>query len=463
MELSFSNYVSVCLFLVSIILLGLMWFIGILPYEHLLVFAGIVLGIDTILCYFMKRKRRTSIFSTIISFVLMIVMILGIIYEINTVAFLSKIGKDGLKKIEYVVLTKAESPYEKLADLKNQKVGAINHNVKELTHMLNKKVKLELETYDDLSALEEKLLDASIEAMIIETSYQSILLEENENWRTAVKEIARFEVEMKEDAFAKSVDVTEEPFNVFISGIDSYGSIDMTSRSDVNMLVTVNPKTHTIALTSIPRDYYVEIVDHAGTNDKLTHAGIYGVDTSVKTVENLLDTSINYYVKVNFSSLEKIVDTLDGVTVQSDADFTTINGYTFQKGENKVDGAAALAFCRERKAFLTGDRARGKNHQKMIAAIIDKVISPSILIKYNELLNALSGSFKTNLKDDDIIKFVQMQIKENASWNIVNLNLDGKDAMEYTNSYRNAKSYVMIPDKKIVEEVKTKIKEVLEK
>ena len=298
--------------------------------------------------------------------------------------------------------------------------------------------------------------------ILLENTYLEIAKEENEEFAKNTKVIYKFSIDIATKDLVKNVDITEKPFNIFIAGIDTYGKISSVSRSDVNMVVTVNPKTHKILLTSIPRDYYVYLHGITSYKDKLTHAGIHGIDMSVKTVEDLLDCDINYYFKVNFSSLINIVDAIGGIEVDSPYTFTTYdNKYTFKKGLNKLNGEKALYFVRERKAFSGGDRTRNQNQQLVLTAIINKVMSKTLLTKYNSILDAVGDSFVTNLDNDSITKFIKKQIKNNDSWTIETYNLNGTDAFDYTYSYKSAKSYVMQPDEESVQNAQNKINEIM--
>ena len=252
----------------------------------------------------------------------------------------------------------------------------------------------------------------------------------------------------------------EESFYVYISGVDVSGEIKKNSRSDVNMVITVNPKTKQIHLTATPRDYYVPLANSNGVEDKLTHAGEYGVQNSLKTLEMLYDVNIDYYIRVNFTSLSKIVDTLGGVTVYSDYTFTSDWGPSFVKGYNEVNGAEALAFCRERHHFAEGDRQRIKNHQYMFEAIFKKIMSPSILSKYLDLLKVLSENVQTNMKVSEITDLAKMQMKDGAKWKITSYSVDGTGARRATYSYPSRKLYVMIPNKETVEEAKLRMKQI---
>ena len=261
---------------------------------------------------------------------------------------------------------------------------------------------------------------------------------------------------------SKDLDVTRKPFNIYISGIDTYGEISSVSRSDVNMVVTVNPKTRQILLTSIPRDYYVHLHGKTGYNDKLTHAGLYGVDMSINTVEDLLDIDINYYVKVNFSSVIKIVNALYGVDVLSDYSFTSIDGYNYIKGYNRVNGEEALSFARERKAFAAGDNQRVKDQQALLEAMFRKCISPSMIIKYNSFLNSVEGSFVTNMPVDRLKSLVRLQIAKKYKWIITANSLDGENSSNYTYSYSASKLYVMEPIEDSVDYASKLIKSVID-
>ena len=252
-------------------------------------------------------------------------------------------------------------------------------------------------------------------------------------------------MDIKQKSIKDKVNITKETFNVFISGIDTYGSVNSVSRSDVNIVMTINPEYKKIILTWIPRDYYVKLYN-INEYDKLTHAGIYGVETSVKTVEELLDIDINYYIKLNFTSLTKTVDTFDGITVDSKYAFTSKDGYKFTRGKNELDGKKALSFVRERKNLPNGDKSRGENQLAVLGAIINKATSQAIISKYNSFLKTLKQTLVTNLSNKEITDFIKMQIDKNVKWEIINVTLDGTDGYEYTYSYTKNKLYVMIPD-----------------
>lgn len=266
--------------------------------------------------------------------------------------------------------------------------------------------------------------------------------------------------ELKEAAAA--IDVSEEPFSVYISGIDVYGEISQQSRSDVNIIATVNPKTKQILLVTTPRDYYVEIPGVSeGYPDKLTHAGNYGIATSMATLEKLYDVDIPFYVRVNFTSLIEMVDTLGGIDVESELAFTTgeESGLVVEvkEGTNHFNGQEALAFCRERHALAEGDNQRGKNQQAVIEAMIKKAMSPSILIKGPKLIEQVSGNTETNMSTSQLQELVRVQLAGMEGWDVVSVAAEGTTASKYCYSYSGGPLSVMIPDDTSVAAIQEKI------
>ncbi len=263
--------------------------------------------------------------------------------------------------------------------------------------------------------------------------------------------------------------VTSRPFNVYISGIDVYGDINKESRSDVNLIATINPNTHKILLTTTPRDYYVRIPGVSGEErDKLTHAGNYGVDTSRATLEELYDTEIPFYIRVNFTSVEEIVNVMGGIDVESELAFTTSKAagevVDVKEGMNHFNGKQALAFVRERKALAAGDNQRGKNQQALLSALIKKAVSPMIVLHANEMIGSVAGNADTNLSEAQIKALVRMQIGRMEGWEIESVAAKGDDSgKKYCYSYRGGPLYVSVPDESSVEEIQQKIKGTLEK
>lgn len=261
------------------------------------------------------------------------------------------------------------------------------------------------------------------------------------------------------------IDVSEDPFSVYISGIDVYGEITEESRSDVNIIATVNPNTKEILLTTTPRDYYVEIPEVSnGYKDKLTHAGNYGVDSSVATLEQLYEVEIPFYVRVNFTSLIEMVDILGGVDVKSDLAFTTgpESGCIVEvkEGVNHFDGKQALAFARERHNLADGDNQRGKNQQKIIEAMIDKAASPMILLKLPRLLDKAGEYTETNMTTRQMQELARVQLAGLGGWKVHSLAAEGTGEKAYCYSYSGGALYVTVPDETSVANIRTAINKI---
>ena len=461
----FFKFLAIAMAIITIITLCLFYFIDILPGEYFLVLCVLLILFNIIFsCLILVRRgaKRRAV-GTVLSILYIILLVLVIIYELNTIGFLKKLGFVNYKTENYSVLVLKDSKYEELSDLDGKTMGSLeftSDGLKDAKEKIEKNITIDFKTTSDITALKESFLKEEFASMLIEDSMLAMLNESDSNFANSYKVIYDFSLDVETEDIASEVDITKDAFNIYVSGIDTYGSVSSVSRSDVNMIITINPKTHKILITSIPRDYYVTL---AGKNakDKLTHAGIYGIEESVATLENLLDININYYVKVNFTSVIDIVDALGGVNVYSKYSFTSQDGYYYNQGYNSVDGKKALSFVRERKSFSEGDRTRVENQAAMIEALINKAISPSIITRYTSLLNALSNSFITNLKTEDITNFIKMQIDDMPSWDIENISLNGRDGFDYTYSYGGTKLYVMIPDNETVINATNKIETIL--
>ena len=261
--------------------------------------------------------------------------------------------------------------------------------------------------------------------------------------------------------------ITTEPFVVYLSGVDNRGELTEDARSDVNILAVVNPLTKRVALINTPRDYYVDL---AGTDskDKLTHAGLYGVETSMETLGNLYGVPVDEYVRINFAGFIDVVDALDGIDVYSDYAFTSVGspGYydptDFVEGWNHLDGKAALAFARERHAFATGDIQRGINQMKAIDAMLEKIKSPALLTNYSRLLAAVADNFVTSFSSGQIAALVRMQLSDFAAWDIQNYSVTGSSSSStHCYSAQGQKLYVMLPDEASVDGARALIQSVL--
>ena len=253
--------------------------------------------------------------------------------------------------------------------------------------------------------------------------------------------------------------VEQTVFNIYISGSDTREeTLPESTRSDVNIIASINLETHDILLLSTPRDYYVPLSISNGIPDKLTHAGLYGVEVSMDTLEMLYDINLDYYFRINFTGFVDIIDALGGIEVESDYEFDA-GDYHFNEGINQLDGESALVFARERYAFPTGDRQRGKNQIAVIKAIIEKVTSPSILSSYSSILESVKDCVDMNIPYDLIVKLIFMQLSDSQNWNITTYSVDGTGDSQVPYSM-DISVYVMVPDMSTVEHAKELFRQV---
>ena len=465
----FSIYKSagLILFIVSLILFVMLKKLDVLPvkYEALVILFLLVVN-GVIDCFLFRKKAKKLKKNIAFGFACLfsILFIIPMFYMGKTMNFMSKIGASNYKLENYSLIVLKDSKLDKVSDVKGKSVGIYENTdgVKDAKEQLIDKVEVTFENYDNLEKLAGDLLESKIEVIFVEDSILSMMKEDNPDFEGNIKVIYTIKVKIKTSNKAKDVNVSNEPFNVYITGIDTYGELSSVSRSDVNIVMTVNPKTKQILLTSIPRDYYVELHGKKGSRDKLTHAGIYGTDMSIGTIEDLLGIDINYYVKINFSSFIDIINAIGGIEVYSKYTFTSIDGYNYTEGYNQMNGEEALSFARERKAFSEGDRQRGADQQAVIEAMIKKLSNKSILTKYDSLLKSIEGKFETNMSSSQITSLIKMQLNDMASWKVKSISLDGTNGKGVTYSGGSQELYVMIPDWNSVDEASSTIKAVLD-
>ena len=451
----------------ALFLLGIL-ILNVLPTKYaLIILVGLII-IDIIIFFFSfvkrpktKKWKKIYFVSTILYF---LISLIGSIFLFRTILFMDNLVGGDYKTENYSVIVLKESSYNQIEDIKGKTVGHLSDEEKDILELkkhLDKKVKINYKEYVDSLSLENDLLNKSIDAIVIEDSYKDILAEYNESFNDITKVIYTFSIKVKADDITKNVNVVKEPFSIYISGIDTYGTISSVSRSDVNIVATINPETNQVLLISIPRDYYVKLHGTTGYNDKLTHAGIYGIDMSVKTIEDLLGIDINYYIKVNFTSVIDIVNALDGIDVNSEYTFRSYSGYYFKAGYNHMNGEQALDFARTRKAFASGDRQRGKNQEAVIEALIKKFSSANIIKNYTSLLNSLEGKFQTNMSTKQITSLAKYQLDKMPEWNVTSISLDGSDGNNYTYSFSGSTAYVMIPNESSIKAAQEALQEIL--
>ena len=461
-----SLLVFLILTLLSVFLFGLVISMKVIPFKFLLpvlvAYIVMVIGIGLIIIN-SKLKYWIKIIADLISIIFIVIFSFAIYYLNTTLHFMDKIKADNFQIEEYYVLVENSTNYEKLEDLDNKTIGIYEstvENYKKALDEVKRKVNVNESNYLDFIESCRHLIDKEIDAVLISSSYKDIVAEEIENFENRIKILYTVQIKVDSDIDIKEVDVSDEAFNVYISGIDIFGNISLKSRSDVNMIVTVNPKTHKVLMTSIPRDYYVQLHGTTGLKDKLTHAGIYGVNMSIQTIEDLLDTDINYYVRVNFTTLINLVDAIDGIDVYSDTAFRawTDSRCYYKVGMMHLDGKCALAFARERYAYSTGDRHRVQNQQDVLSAILKKTLSSRTLItKYSKILDSMGSSFQTNIPTSSIYDLVNKQLADMPNWTFETYSLNGTDKKALTYSYAGQELYVMEPNMDTVNEARNKI------
>lgn len=422
--------------------------------------------IFVLLINFSTHGLVSKILCSLMVVVLSAVYGLGNYYLYSTNTTLETVTDQGNKAkntVSVVVLN--SSGLENVNSLEGSKLGVLKTigneaTKKSLTDLKKNNVTYTKKTYDNMLGMLKALYDGEVDAIVLNEAYRSNVcdLEDYTNFNNDTKVIHKTVYYTKENSSSLAVsDITSKPFNILISGNDSFGSLDENSRSDVDMLVTINPVTSTILLTSIPRDSYVKEVcnDYAcnyGVYDKLTHTGIYGVDTTKDTIENLLDIDINYVYRVNFTSMIDIVDALGGVDVTVPKGMAVSKFYTnsnlegVHEGENHLNGKRALAYSRERKAYLDGDLQRARNQQQVLQAMFKKATSPEIIKNYTSLLKALIGAFDTNMTTKEITSFIKYQIQAKPSWKFEQFVLKGDNDLRMSAELGNEVSVVILYD-----------------
>ena len=452
-------YFALIYFALTVLLIVQLFILGMIPMKYLIPIIIILVLLAMGLCYLQLGKRLSKlnrILGRIIIVLLSLFLSVGNWYIFKTYHTFG----------ELTVVVMKDSDYETIEDLAGQNIATTTLGdadvMSNAAKDLNKDISAELKSYNSVDAYGDALYNGEVEAILLNEGMRGSFEEKHPEFDTDTKVIKRYTYEKVAKDISKNVDVTNTPFNVYITGIDSYGTIATVSRSDVNMLVTVNPNTKQILMTSIPRDYYVVQPCQDNQKDKLTHTGIFGVSCTIETAENFLNTDINYYARVNFSSLIDIVNALGGITVNSPVSFTTtVGGYSIVAGDNYLDGEKALAFSRERYSLAGGDRDRGKNQMRVVEGMINKAISPAIITRYTSILDAVGGSFQTNMNQSEINSLIRMQLDDMSSWEIFQYSLNGYGSGNTWSPANGFNSYVMQPDQNTVDKANALINKML--
>lgn len=490
------NFAAAFILLIQALASGILFYssckLGMFPIWILSVIAGILLLfllIDALFLFAGKKENLAKNFRRFTGIILAAVMTVTSVYignifntVDNTIENITATTATVVEESEAEDVAVTMNVYvlnsntaESLSDCKNLKFGVIGANDGPASFAAVTKIKeefgsqIDVTDYKDFSLMGMDFYHGDIQVAILNETNLMLLKESNlfSNWTDYTKQIAEikissFELSAAEAAnpygnYDKPVEIKPatsavenievEPFIIYISGSDSREEYFETERSDVNILMVVNPATKQILLINTPRDYYIpNPISSEGVEDKLTHLGLYGVDCSITGLENLYDCDINYYVQINFTGMEKLVDDIGGVTIDNPQSFMAEDKYFYDEGVITLNGPEALAYARERYAFEEGDNMRGQNQMRLITAMFRKVTaSPTLIMNYKTILEDLEGYIVTNMEADEIDTLVRMQLNDFSTWNIQSYSVTGSGGMDYTYSAPWEELYVTYP------------------
>lgn len=390
----------------------------------------------------------------------------------NALSNITNVAKHAKNTVSVIV--KESSSIKDKSQLNGVSVGSLRLNEqgskKVLKELSGEGIVLNQTEYDSMTALLEAFYNGEVDSIIINESSRSQILdmEAYSNFDSNTRVVYQTSYKVKNNDSATSVsDITSKPFNVLISGSDTRGGFDENGRSDVIMVATVNPKTHTILLTSVPRDFYVTTACDAGDGcmqgalDKITHTGIHGTNTTKRTVEQLLGIEINYTFKVGFDTVTELVDVLGGVDVYVEPGYaTTTSEFSVHEGVNHLNAQQALAFARERYSYTEGDRQRTKNQQQVLMGIVKEATKPSVITNYAAIMDTMANTFSTTMSNEEITDLIKYQLNNNPTWKMEQYMVDGTGDTLMCAELGDAAS-VMVPDQSTVKMAKDKINAVL--
>lgn len=468
-RLKIVNYALWFLYIVVLTLsLYMMYRYDILDFRYLNhILAGVSIGILVLTAWLIWRKKA-RVFTTILLVLSLLVASLGAYGMNEVVRFSNRLNSNStFSEYEMSVVVPADSDITDISQLSTVTAPADydQENVTALLEDVSKMKSVQLSTTPTSSYLTayQSMMNGETQAMVFNGVFTNILESDDPDFSNKVRKLYTFKV-------TKQVETTVEQasgdsFNIYISGIDTYGPISSVSRSDVNIIMTVNRATHKILLTTTPRDSYVAIAD-GGQNqyDKLTHAGIYGVNASVHTLENLYGIDISNYIRLNFTSFLQLIDLVGGIDVVNDQEFISLHGnYHFPVGVVHMNADQALGFVRERYSLANGDNDRGKNQEKVIAAIIKKLSFPDNLSNYQEILAGLEGSIQTDLSLETIMSLVNTQLESGTQFSVTSQALTGTGRNDLTSyAMPSSQLYMMEINQDSLAQVKSAIQSVLD-
>lgn len=482
MKSKFSKVLSILLSIVLVIssfyLLYQVIRLNVLPSKFLFPLTIGVVVLDAIfillLVYFSKNVV-SKIICIVLTLFICLASCMGGYYISKTQGALSNITSVAKHAKNTVsVIVKESSSIKNKSQLNGVSVGTLRLNEqgskKALKELSSEGIVLNQTEYDSMTALLEAFYNGEVDSIIINESSRSQILdmEAYSNFDSNTRVVYQTSYKVKNNDSASSVsDITSKPFNVLISGSDSRGGFDENGRSDVIMVATVNPKTHTILLTSVPRDFYVTTACDAGDGcmqgalDKITHTGIHGTNTTKRTVEQLLGIEINYTFKVGFDTVTELVDVLGGVDVYVEPGYaTTTSEFSVHEGVNHLNAQQALAFARERYSYTEGDRQRTKNQQQVLMGIVKEATKPSVITNYAAIMDTMANTFSTTMSNEEITALIKYQLNNNPTWKMEQYMVDGTGDTLMCAELGDAAS-VMVPDQSTVKMAKDKINAVL--
>lgn len=478
----------------SFVAIGVAASLNLLPAVYLVILLLVFILLWTLVYFFFfsgiskkKKKvldskgRKIRIFikrsiGCIISVCVMAVCCIGSVMGSEAGAMLKKISNYASVTDVVSAYVLKENPAETLQDAKDYTFAITDQYDYERTEKALKEIedtvgtKIQTKSFDNFFEMAHALYENEVDAMILNAAYVELIEMQREYETFSQKTRTLFDHEQEtvlgtESTEEEEHNITTDPFLVYISGSDTRQLSLASSRSDVNILVVVNPKTKQVLLINTPRDYYVQTAaSSSGAKDKLTHCGIYGIDCSMETLGMLYDEPVDYYVQINFSGFQTLVDAIGGITIESEKAFrTSEGGFYISQGTNQLNGTVALSYVRERKAFADGDNARGRHQMMAMEAIIKKLSSgTTILSSYSGIMESMSGMFATSMSTEDISSLVKMQLSDMASWNVKSFAVTGTGGKAATYSMPTKRSYVMYPDEEQVAYAKQLVNKVVD-
>ncbi|MFQ9891164.1 MAG: LCP family protein, partial [Streptococcus sp.] len=440
-----------------------------LSFRFLNIIITIGLLVVLAISIFLQKSKKSPLVTTVVLVIFSLVSLVGIFGFKQMIDITNRMNQTAaFSEVEMSIVVPKESDIKDVSQLTSVQAPTKvdKNNIETLMSALTKDKKVDVKVEDVASYQEayDNLKSGKSKAMVLSGSYASLLESVDSNYASNLKTIYTYKIKKKNNNSAKQVD--SKVFNIYISGIDTYGSISTVSRSDVNIIMTVNMNTHKILLTTTPRDAYVKIPGGgADQYDKLTHAGIYGVETSEQTLENLYGIKIDYYARINFTSFLKLIDQLGGVTVHNDQAFTSLHGkFDFPVGDIQMNSEQALGFVRERYSLDGGDNDRGKNQETVISAIVNKLASLKSVSNFTSIVNNLQDSVLTNMSLDTINDLANTQLDSGSKFTVTSQAVTGTGSTGQLTSYAmpNSSLYMMKLDDSSVTSASQAIKNLME-